>query len=67
MPRTEVSIRAGRSPEQKSLILTEIYEAMRETIDVPEDDVFATLTEHDAASFVYGRSFWGSRGAMISS
>ena len=30
---------------------------MRETLNVPEDDQFMTITEHDAANFRYGAAF----------
>ncbi len=30
---------------------------VRETFDVPEDDQFMTIAEHDAANFRYGRSY----------
>src|SRR5262249_30998297 len=32
---------------------------MRETFNVPEDDQFMTLDEHDAANFRYGASYLG--------
>ena len=34
---------------------------MRETLCVPEDDQFMTLTEHDAANFRYGNAFGVAR------
>jgi len=30
---------------------------MREALNVPEDDQFMTITEHDAANFRYGSSY----------
>ncbi len=32
---------------------------MRETFNVPEDDQFMTIREHDAANFRYGASYLG--------
>ena len=32
---------------------------MRETLNVPEDDQFMTITEHTAANFRYGASYLG--------
>jgi 4-oxalocrotonate tautomerase len=36
-----------------------VYEAMRETFDVPEDDRFMMITEHDGVTFSFGRSYLG--------
>ena len=32
---------------------------MRDTFDVPEDDQFMTITEHDPANFRYGKHYLG--------
>ena len=32
---------------------------MRETFNVPEDDQFMTISEHDAANFRYGATYLG--------
>ncbi|WP_269583923.1 tautomerase family protein [Roseibium sp. Sym1] len=58
MPLTQVSIRKGSKTEaQKKTLLNEIYEAMRETFDVPADDRFMTITEHAQEDFVFGRHY----------
>ncbi|WP_346900418.1 tautomerase family protein [uncultured Roseibium sp.] len=57
MPLVRVSMRKGRTDHQKNVILDEIYLAMRETFDVPEDDRFMILSEHDEADFRFGRSY----------
>ncbi len=58
MPLTQISIRKGSKTEtQKKTLLNEIYQAMRETFDVPEDDRFMTITEHAPEDFVFGRHF----------
>jgi len=36
-----------------------IYRAMRETFDVPEDDLFMTVSEHDDSDFLYGATYLG--------
>lgn len=59
MPLTHVSMRAGKSDAYKQAIFDSLYRAMRETFDVPEDDQFMTITEHDAGSFRYGASYLG--------
>ena len=38
---------------------------MRETLNVPEDDQFMTITEHDAANFRYGDAYGVARSADV--
>lgn len=59
MPRTEIALRAGRPPEVLEAIARAVYDAMREAIDVPEDDYFVTINEHGPAGFHYGRTYLG--------
>ena len=46
MPLVRVSLQQGRTTQEKQVIATEIYEAMRETIGIPEGDRFVALHEH---------------------
>ena len=57
MPLTHISLRAGKPETYQRAIFDGVYRAMRETFDVPEDDQFMTLREHDAADFRYGASY----------
>lgn len=57
MPLTQIALRRGRGPEFKRRMMDEIYQAMRETFDVPEDDRFMTITEHGAEEFDYGARY----------
>lgn len=59
MPLTRVSLRRGKPAAYRRAILEGLYEAMRETFDVPEDDRFMTISEHDADDFVYGDRYLG--------
>jgi phenylpyruvate tautomerase PptA (4-oxalocrotonate tautomerase family) len=59
MPLTRVSLRRGKPPAYRRAILDSLYLAMRETFDVPEDDRFMTLSEHDADDFLYGAGYLG--------
>ncbi|MCX2724201.1 tautomerase family protein [Roseibium salinum] len=62
MPLTHVSlIKGSKTAAQKSVILDEIYRAMRETFDVPEDDKFMRITEHAPEDLVFGRHYMGIR------
>ncbi len=59
MPLTRVSMRRGKPPAYRKAILDNIYGALRETFDVPENDRFMVLTEHDADGFSYGARYLG--------
>jgi 4-oxalocrotonate tautomerase len=59
MPLTRVSLRRGKPAAYRQAILDRLYEAMRETFDVPEDDFFMLVTEHDAADFSRSPNYLG--------
>jgi 4-oxalocrotonate tautomerase len=59
MPLTRVSLRRGKSATYRKAILDGLYHAMRETFNVPEDDHFMTITEHDEDDFDYSKSYLG--------
>lgn len=59
MPLVNISLRAGKPESYRQAIFDSVYRAMRETFNVPEDDQFMTLTEHDAANFRYSASYLG--------
>ena len=57
MPLIHISLRAGKPEAYRQAIFDSLYRAMREALNVPEDDQFMTITEHDAANFRYGNAF----------
>lgn len=57
MPLAHISLRAGKPESYRQAIFDGVYRALRDTFDVPEDDQFMTITEHDAANFRYGASY----------
>ena len=57
MPILDISLRAGKPDAYRQAIFDSLYRAMRETLDVPDDDQFMTITEHDAANFRSGDAF----------
>ena len=59
MPLIHISLRAGKPEAYRQAIFDGLYRAMRETLDVPEDDQFMTITEHDAANFRYSACCYG--------
>lgn len=59
MPLTRVSLRRGKPAAYRKTILEGLYQAMRETFDVPEGDRFMTVTEHADDDFVYDANYLG--------
>lgn len=59
MPLTRVSLRKGKSPEYRRALMKQIYLAMRETFNVPDEDRFMTITEHDESQFDFGTDYLG--------
>jgi 4-oxalocrotonate tautomerase len=59
MPLIHISLRAGKPAAYRRAIFDGVYRAQRETFNVPEDNQFMTITEHDAANFRYGASYLG--------
>ena len=59
MPLTQISMRRGKSAAYHAALMDGVYQAMRETFNVPEDDRFMTIVEHDASTFSYGRRYLG--------
>lgn len=51
MPFTQISLKKDKSLEYRSALMNQVYLAMRESIAIPEDDRFATITELDAGNF----------------
>ncbi|MFP4592420.1 MAG: tautomerase family protein [bacterium] len=59
MPLVRVSLRRGKPAAYHQAIFDGVYRAMRETFNVPEDDRFMTLSEHDESTFTYSASYFG--------
>lgn len=59
MPLVRIDLHRGKSAEFKRTLATGIYEAMREAFNVPENDRFMVVNEHDADNFVFDRSYLG--------
>jgi 4-oxalocrotonate tautomerase len=65
MPLLHISLRSGKPEAYRQAILDGLYRAMREALNVPEDDQFMTITEHDAANFRYGNAYGVARSADV--
>ena len=59
MPLTRVSLLKGKPPEYRKAILDGLYQAMRESFGVPEDDRFMLIEEYDKSNFNYGENYLG--------
>ncbi|MCE8007041.1 tautomerase family protein [Aestuariivita sp.] len=57
MPLVSISLRKGKSETYRQALIDGVYQAMRDTFSVPEDDQFITVTEHDPSNFRYGASY----------
>ena len=65
MPLLNISMRAGKPAAYRQAIFDGLYRAMREALNVPEDDQFMTITEHDAANFRYGNAYGVTRSEDV--
>ena len=65
MPLIHISLRAGKPQAYRQAIFDSLYRAMRETLQVPEDDQFMTITEHDAANFRHGDAYGVARSEDV--
>ena len=61
MPIIHISLRTGKPEAYRQAIFDGLYPAMRETLHVPEDDQFMTMSEHGAANFRTGTAYGVAR------
>lgn len=62
MPLVRIAIPAGKAPEFRKAVSAGVQRALVETFDVPEDDLFQVITEHDPATgIVHAPSYLGIR------
>ena len=59
MPLVRIALRKGKTAAYKNALTTEIYQAMREVFDVPEEDRFVVISEHDEDTFCFSDSYLG--------
>src|SRR5689334_6325450 len=65
MPLIHISLRAGKPEAYRQAIFDSLYRAMREALNVPEDDQFMTITEHDPANFRHGDAYGVARSEDV--
>jgi phenylpyruvate tautomerase PptA (4-oxalocrotonate tautomerase family) len=59
MPLVRVSLRKGKPAAHRKAILDGIYRAMRSAFDVPEEDRFMVINQHDETDFSYSSNYLG--------
>jgi phenylpyruvate tautomerase PptA (4-oxalocrotonate tautomerase family) len=59
VPLTRVSLLKGKTHQYHRALMEQVYLAMRETFDVPADDRFMTVSEHDRGQFDFGADYLG--------
>jgi phenylpyruvate tautomerase PptA (4-oxalocrotonate tautomerase family) len=57
MPMTRIALRAGKPAEYRKALTDSIQRALVDTFNVPKDDIFMLITEHDASNFVYDNQY----------
>jgi phenylpyruvate tautomerase PptA (4-oxalocrotonate tautomerase family) len=59
MPLVRITLRRGKSLAHLAALRNGIYQAMRETFNVPENDRFIMISQHDADEFDYDPGYLG--------
>lgn len=57
MPFTRIALRTGKSAEYRRALTQGIQRALVAEFNVPEDDIFMVITEHDDSNLVYDRNY----------
>ena len=59
MPLVRIALRRGKSPQYLAALRNGIYQAMRDSFNVPADDRFILVSQHDADEFDYDPTYLG--------
>jgi phenylpyruvate tautomerase PptA (4-oxalocrotonate tautomerase family) len=59
MPLVRISLRRGKPAVYRKAIADGIYDAMRAAFDVPAEDRFMVISEHDETDFSYSANYLG--------
>jgi len=59
MPLVRITLRRGKSSAHLAALRNGVYQAMRETFNVPENDRFILISQHDADEFDYDPGYLG--------
>jgi 4-oxalocrotonate tautomerase len=59
MPFVRIELAEGQSAEYRSAVADEVYNAMRDTLNVPENDRFVVVSEHSPNDIIVDRTYLG--------
>jgi phenylpyruvate tautomerase PptA (4-oxalocrotonate tautomerase family) len=59
MPLVRISLKKGKPAAWRRAIVDSVYDAMIETFNVPKDDRFIVIHEHDGDDFSYSPDYLG--------
>lgn len=59
MPFTRIAVRAGKPVAYRQALTQGIQRSLTEVFNVPADDIFMVVTEHDEGNFVYDKQYLG--------
>jgi 4-oxalocrotonate tautomerase len=59
MPLARIDLQRGKPPAYRKAICEGVYRALRETFNVPENDRFLVVNEHDADNFIHAETYLG--------
>jgi len=59
MPLIRISLRRGRPASHSAAIVDGVYRALRTSFEVPENDLFAVVHQHDADEFIFDPHYFG--------
>jgi phenylpyruvate tautomerase PptA (4-oxalocrotonate tautomerase family) len=59
MPLARIELRRGKPSAYRKAICDGVYRALRETFNVPENDRFLIVSEHEADNFVHADTYLG--------
>jgi 4-oxalocrotonate tautomerase len=57
MPLVRIDLLRGKSPQYRKAICDGVYQALRETFNVPDEDRFMAVTEHGSDDLSFSSSY----------
>lgn len=59
MPLVRIDLLEGKTPDYRERVGQIVYRAMTETLNVPRNDRFQVITEHDKHGLQFDRTYLG--------
>lgn len=59
MPLVRIDLRRGKPPAYRAALRDGVHRALCDTFEVPPDDRFALVTEHEPDDFAFDRGYLG--------